>query len=156
MRDGEIMAKKQPGCMLYFDVRPSLKRFSLEEKGRLFEAILDFGEYGVIPELDGALAVAWDFIQPRLEKDRDRYVENCEKRRDNANARWEKERMQKENALACKSIQVIPTTTQHNSTSTSHSTPTPTGAAAQNREMEFNDRRNSRLAALDEWEKARR
>jgi len=145
------MARKQPGVLLYFDVRPSLKRFSLEEKGRLFEAILDFGEYGVVPELDGALAVAWDFIQPRLEKDRDRYVENCEKHRDNANARWEKERMQKENALACKSIQAIPTTTQHNSTSTSPSTSTATGGGYKSREAEFNDRRNSALAALDGW-----
>lgn len=67
------MAKKQPGTMLYFDVRPSLKRLTNEEKGILFEAILDYGEHGVLPELDGALGVAWDFIQPRLDRDRERY-----------------------------------------------------------------------------------
>lgn len=141
------MAKKQPGCMLYFDLRPSLKRLSLEDKGRLFEAILDFGEYGVIPELDGVLAFAWDFIQPRLEKDRDRYTEICEKRRDAVNTRWERERTQQDNTNEYKSIQVIPTTTQHNSTSTS--TSTATGGVYKSREMEFNDRRNSALAALD-------
>lgn len=143
------MAKKQPGCMLYFDLRPSLKRLSLEEKGRLFEAILDFGEYGVIPELDGVLAIAWDFIQPRLEKDRERYAEICEKRRDAINTRWERERAQQDNTNEYNSIQVVPT--QHNSTSTSPSTPTPTGGGHKSREMEFNDLRKSALAALDGW-----
>lgn len=150
------MAKKQPGCMLYFDLRPSLKRLSIEEKGQLFEAILDFGEYGVIPELDGVLAIAWDFIQPRLEKDRDRYVEICEKRRDAVNTRWERERTQQGDTNEYKSIQAIPTTTQHNSTPTSPSTSTPTGSGYKSREMEFNDRRNAGLAALDELCKARR
>lgn len=144
------MAKKQPGCMLYFDLRPSLKRLSLEEKGRLFEAILDFGEYGVIPELDGVLAVAWDFIQPRLEKDRERYAEICEKRRDAVNTRWERE--QQDNTNEYKSIQVIPTTPQPTSPSTSPLT----GGGYKSREMEFNDRRNAGLAALDELCKARR
>ena len=67
------MDKKQPGIMLYFDIRPSLKRLSTQEKGVLFEAMLDYGEFGVVPELDGLLGVAWDFIQPRLDRDRERY-----------------------------------------------------------------------------------
>ena len=61
------MAK--PGVMFYFDVRPCIKRLDAAEKGRLFEAILDYGEFGVVPELDGALGVAWDFIQPKLDRD---------------------------------------------------------------------------------------
>lgn len=60
----------RPGVMFYFDVRPCLKRLTDEDKGRLFEAILDFGEFGVIPDFDGALGVAWDFIQPRIERER--------------------------------------------------------------------------------------
>lgn len=67
------MDKKQPGVMLYFDIRPSLKRLSTQEKGELFEAILDYGEFGVVPDLDGLLGIAWDFIQPRLDRDRERY-----------------------------------------------------------------------------------
>ena len=65
------MAK--PGVMFYFDVRPCIKRLNLNEKGQLFEAILDYAEDGVEPELDGALGVAWDFIQPRLDQDTERY-----------------------------------------------------------------------------------
>lgn len=73
----------RPGVMFYFEVRPCLKRLSLEEKGALFEAILDYGEFGVVPELDGAAAIAWDFIQPRIDKDGERY-ENTVKQREYA------------------------------------------------------------------------
>ena len=70
------MAK--PGLMFYFEIRPCIKRLTLEEKGQLFEAILDYGEYGAIPEVDGAVGVAWDFIQQRLDRDTGRYDEKVE------------------------------------------------------------------------------
>lgn len=73
------MAK--PGVMFYFDVRPCIKRLDAAEKGRLFEAILDYGEFGVVPELDGALGVAWDFIQPKLDRDSGRYDRQVEQRK---------------------------------------------------------------------------
>ena len=60
---------KRPGVMLYFDLRPSLKLLSTEDRGRLFDAILDYAELGVVPELDGMLAMAWEFIRPRIDKD---------------------------------------------------------------------------------------
>lgn len=63
----------RPGVMFYFDVRPCLKRLTDDDKGRLFEAILDYGEFGIIPEFDGMLGVAWDFIRPRLDRDAENY-----------------------------------------------------------------------------------
>lgn len=63
----------KPGVLFYFDIRPCIKRLSASEKGQLFEAILDYGEFGVEPELNGALGVAWDFIKPRLDADSERY-----------------------------------------------------------------------------------
>jgi len=63
----------KPGVMFYFEVRPCLNRLTREEKGDLFEAILDYGQYGVLPELDGPTGVAWDFLQPKLDRDNDRY-----------------------------------------------------------------------------------
>ena len=64
----------KPGVMLYFDVRPCLKRLSAEEKGRLFEAILEYGENGEDPGFEGMLGIAWDFIQPSIDRDSDRYA----------------------------------------------------------------------------------
>lgn len=72
------MAK--PGVMFYFDVRPCIKRLDINEKGRLFEAILDYAEFGNVPDLDGALGVAWDFIQPKLDRDADRYDKQLEQK----------------------------------------------------------------------------
>ena len=63
----------RPGVMFYFDIRPCIRRLSLEDKGQLFEAILDYAENGIEPELDGALGVAWDFIQPRIDLDSEQY-----------------------------------------------------------------------------------
>lgn len=70
------MAK--PGVMFYFEIRPCIKRLTLEEKGQLFEAILNYGEFGAIPKVDGAVGVAWDFIQQRLDRDTGRYDERVE------------------------------------------------------------------------------
>ncbi len=63
----------RPGVMFYFEIRPCIRRLSLADKGQLFEAILDYAENGIEPELDGALGVAWDFIQPRIDLDSEQY-----------------------------------------------------------------------------------
>lgn len=69
----------KPGVMFYFDIRPCIKRLGYEDKGRLFEAILDYGQSGTIPEFDGVLGIAWDFIQPRLDRDTERYGQKTDK-----------------------------------------------------------------------------
>lgn len=63
----------RPGVMFYFEIRPCIRRLSLADKGQLFEAILDYAENGIAPELDGTLGVAWDFIQPRIDLDSEQY-----------------------------------------------------------------------------------
>lgn len=66
--------KKPPGVLLYFDIRPGLKRLSASEKGQLFDAILDYAENGVVPEFEGVLGIAWDFIMPKLDRDAETYI----------------------------------------------------------------------------------
>lgn len=65
----------KPGVMLYFDLRPCLKRLTQEQKGQLFEAILEYGEFGAVPNFDDdiGLAVAWDLIRPMIDRDNERY-----------------------------------------------------------------------------------
>lgn len=63
----------KPGVLFCFDIRPCIKRLSTNEKGQLFEAILDYGEFGAEPELNGALGIAWDFIKPRIDLDSEQY-----------------------------------------------------------------------------------
>lgn len=68
-----MISMGKPGVMFYFNLRPCIKRLSVEEKGQLFEAILDYGELGVVPDVDGALGVAWDFVQQHIDFDSAQY-----------------------------------------------------------------------------------
>ena len=108
--------------MLYFDLRPSLKLLSVEERGRLLDAILDYAESGIKPELEGMAAMAWEFIKPRIDRDSERYEEICRKRSAAVSSRWKKEAGEQEypsDTNECKSIQRVPTTnTTSNTTST--------------------------------------
>ena len=70
----------RPGIMIYFDVCKPLKVLPDAEKGRLFDAILAYGEHGTIPEFDGMLAMAWGFIQPKLDRDSKEYERTVLKR----------------------------------------------------------------------------
>ena len=121
------MGGKRPGVMFYFDLRPARKRLSIEDKGRLFESILDYAEIGLVPDLDGLVAVAWDFIQPRIDKDGERYDEISRKRKEAVSVRWEREKTKQMNTSdtnVLPSIQTIPTTTP---TTTTYSTATADG-----------------------------
>ena len=114
---------KQPGVMIYFDIRPCLVRLSLEEQGQLFRAILDYGEDGIEPDFDFMLGVAWDFIKPRLDRDKEHYAERIRQCEEAAKKRWEKD----SDADACERIPTAtasPTVTPNtNSLSKARATP---------------------------------
>lgn len=74
--------------MLYFSIRPCLKRLSLEEKGALFEGILDYAQHGVWPDFDGVLGIAWDFISPLIDADGESYKNKCEQAKRAVESRW--------------------------------------------------------------------
>lgn len=71
----------QPGVMIYFSLRPSIKRLTMAEKGALFDAILAYGEERIEPDFQGVLALAWDFVKPILERDSERYDAQVQQRR---------------------------------------------------------------------------
>ena len=83
--------KKKPGVMIYFDLRKMLKLLPDSEKGKLFEAILDYGETGCTGELTDTLKIVWPLIQMRLDPDSLRYAEVGLKRKYAAYMRWAKE-----------------------------------------------------------------
>lgn len=151
----------RPGIMLYFDVRPCLKRLTMEQQGELFNAILDFGENGVVPSFDGLLGIAWDFIEPRLVRDNERYEKTVSARRAAAHSRWDKQSMQM-NANADFAMQTMPTTTT-TSTSTTTSKTTTTGECEVDElncivrsldgpePLDFEKARADKLKAFSEW-----
>ena len=83
--------KEKPGVMIYFDVIPVFAYLSIEEKGMLFEAILNYAKYGELPQLCEKLMLIWPLIQQRLDFDEARYQVTVLKRKYSAYARWEKQ-----------------------------------------------------------------
>lgn len=159
---------KRPGVMLYFDIRPSLKRLTTEEKGQLFEAILEYAEFEKIPKFDGCLGVAWDFIQPRIDKDRDNYRETVYKKQYAVFTReakkygieppsfevWRERPDKFYQVLSHDSTNAVcypTTTTTTTPTTTSSSTTTSTETRGIRGEAEFNDSRNRRINELLDW-----
>ena len=70
----------RPGIMIYFEVRKPLSWLPDADKGRLFDAILEYGETGAEPGFDGMLAMAWSFIQPKIDRDQEEYDKTVLKR----------------------------------------------------------------------------
>ena len=72
----------RPGVMFYFDIRPAIKFLDNEQKGQLFDAILEYGEYGNLPDFtDPLLSMAWAFTLPRIDRDAEAYDDKIEQRR---------------------------------------------------------------------------
>lgn len=69
--------KERTGLILYFeDIRPALQYLTNDEKGKLFVAILDFAQFGIVPDMSGEspiMRLAFDTIRPHIEKDAIRY-----------------------------------------------------------------------------------
>lgn len=70
----------RPGIMLYFDILEPIKVLPDSDKGRLFVAMLEYGETGKVPEFEGMLALAWGFVKPKIDKDKEAYEESCAQR----------------------------------------------------------------------------
>lgn len=92
--------KKKPGVMVYFELRGMLKLLPDAEKGKLFEAILEYGETGKVGELTETLRIAWPLIQRRLDTDSFRYTQVGLKRRYAAYVRWSREHFEEPKSYA--------------------------------------------------------
>ena len=163
---------QRPGVMLFFDVRPALKRLTVEERGRLFEAILDYGELGLLPDFEGGLGIVWDFIQPRIDQDAARYAGRVLKSKFSVYTREAKKagiqpvefeiwrtdpdsfyRAISSDANRYPTTAPTPTTT---ATPTSETTSTANSAAdmgVENEISDFNRKRNAALQILTDWQR---
>lgn len=70
----------RPGIMVYFDMMGPLKVLPDADKGRLFWAMLEYGQSGTAPKFDGMLALAWEFVKPKIDKDSEEYNRTVLKR----------------------------------------------------------------------------
>ena len=76
-----IKQKERPGVMLYFDaVRPAISRLDETQCGVLLRSLMDYAQYGVVPELDPMTGLAFDMLVPKIDRDAERYEETREQR----------------------------------------------------------------------------
>ena len=135
----------RPGIMVYFDMMGPLSKLPDADKGRLFWAMLEYGKNGTVPEFDGlALALAWEFVKPKIDKDSEEYNRTVLKRQYATFCRDRKKKGEPDISfeewlmtIDHQSYQVIsndikwyPTTTPSTTPSTTTSTTTATAAAA--------------------------
>lgn len=77
------MAKKteRQGFVLYHSLRKPLEMLDDAQRGKLFLAILDYSEHGLLPDFnDAVIDMAFAFIRDKLDRDADAYKDMCEKR----------------------------------------------------------------------------
>lgn len=134
----------RPGVMIYFDILDPISVLTDADKGRLFVAILEYGQSGKVPAFDGMLALAWGFVKPKIDKDSEEYNKTILKRQYATFCRDRKRKGEPEvsfeewlMAIDNQNYQMIshdikwhPTTSTTTTPSTNTSTPTTTAAAA--------------------------
>lgn len=65
------MAGNKDSFVLYHDIREPLELLTMEERGEIFSAILDYSEYGTVPDFgnNAGLKMAFAFIKTALDRD---------------------------------------------------------------------------------------
>ena len=134
----------RPGVMIYFDILDPISVLTDADKGRLFVAILEYGQSGKVPAFDGMLALAWGFVKPKIDKDSEEYNKTIlkrqyatfcrdRKRKGEPEVSFEEWLMTLDNQnyqMISHDIKWYPTTSTTTTPSTNTSTPTTTAAAA--------------------------
>lgn len=136
----------RPGIMLYFDILEPIRVLPDEDKGRLLVAMLEYGKEGIVPEFEGMLALAWGFVKPKIDKDKEEYDRTILKRQYATYCRDRKKRGEAEvgfdewlsmvtndnqdNHMISHDTKWYPTTTTSTTTNTTTSTTTAAAATA--------------------------
>ena len=137
----------RPGIMIYFDMLGPIRVLPDADKGRLLVAMLEYGQNGMLPEFDGMLALAWEFVKPKIDRDeeeynlsvlRRQYATVCRERKRKGEPEitfdeWLKTNGNPDNqrsSMVTNDNQWYPTTTTPTTPSTNTSTSTATAAAA--------------------------
>lgn len=75
-----MMEAEKKSFVLYHDIRTPLELLTDEQRGKLFIALLNYSEYGELPDFDGALLMAFAFIRMSLDRDAEAWAEKRAKR----------------------------------------------------------------------------
>lgn len=72
--------KNMPGLMFYDDFLAAARSLSLQKKGMLLEALITYQLDGETPNVTKEVKLVWDFVYPRIQRDRQKYLETARRR----------------------------------------------------------------------------
>jgi len=72
----------------FYSYRKKTANLSDSEVGRLFRSLMEYGESGVRPDVNGREAVAFDFIADDIDRSKSAYAEKCLKASSSISKRW--------------------------------------------------------------------
>lgn len=66
--------------ILYTDYKQHIELLTDEEAGQLFRALFEFVEAGTVPSFTGQLKMCFSFISAQIRRDKEKYIDICNKR----------------------------------------------------------------------------
>ena len=72
---------------LYLDYLELLGGYTLEQRGRLVTAMLEYAATGAIPDFDGPERYVWPMLRGQIDRDREKYNARCKQNAENARGR---------------------------------------------------------------------
>lgn len=73
--------KGRPGFVVYFDIRQSVELLSKEQTADLFLAMLNYAEYGELPNLDVPTQICFNMMRSRMDYDAEKYNKSIQQKR---------------------------------------------------------------------------
>ena len=70
------------GFVVYLDIREQVEDLNMEQRGKLFTAMLAYGAGEDVPEMDPVTRMAFKFISAQMRRDAEKYERTCERRRE--------------------------------------------------------------------------
>lgn len=83
--------------LMYKSFYEPTKFLSLEHKGLLYTAIMEYQANGTIIDLPADVKMAFNFFLNQFRLDNDKYVEKCNKAKESVSKRWNKEDAKEDN-----------------------------------------------------------
>ena len=82
------MSKDQKGFIVYGDIKAVIDELDDGQVAQLFRGMVEYFINGREPKFSGILKFVFIPIKQQMDRDADKYVQKCEKMRENANKRW--------------------------------------------------------------------
>ncbi len=76
------MAEDKKSFIMYTSYKEPIEGLTLEERGLLFSALFEYAETAVVPELEGAVKMAFLFIKTQIDRDSEKYEKTVQKRKE--------------------------------------------------------------------------